>query len=89
MDSIWLFGLLAVAGGLFAFLWRRGYLARFAAYVQETREELRKCTWPSWDELKGSTVVVMVVTVMIGLFTVVTDGFFTIIFQWLTKASNS
>jgi len=73
----------------FGLLWKGGYLARFSTYVQETREELRKCTWPSWDELKGSTVVVLVVTGMIGLFTVLTDGVFTILFTWLTKAVNS
>jgi preprotein translocase subunit SecE len=78
--------LVAVSFGL---LWKRGYLARFSTYVQDTREELRKCNWPSWDELKGSTVVVLVVTGMIGLFTVFTDGLFTILFTWLNKAVNS
>ena len=76
----------AVAFGL---LWKGGYLARLSAYVQDTREELRKCTWPSWDELKGSTMVVLVVTAMIGIFTVLTDGVFTIVFTWLTTAVNS
>jgi preprotein translocase subunit SecE len=73
----------------FGLLWKGGYLARLSAYVQDTREELRKCTWPSWDELKGSTVVVLVVTAMIGVFTVLTDGVFTIVFTWLTTAVNS
>jgi len=39
----------------------------------ETREELRKCTWPTYDELKGSTVVVMVAIALIGAFTVGID----------------
>jgi len=62
-----------VIGGIFAFLWQRGYLARLAAYVGETREELRKCTWPTLDELKGSTVVVMVAMGLLALFTVGAD----------------
>src|ERR1044072_1683032 len=37
----------------FAILWWQGQLKRLAACVEETREELKKCTWPSWDELKG------------------------------------
>ena len=41
--------------------------------MQETREELRKCTWPTWDELKGSTVVVMISILLLGVFTVVVD----------------
>jgi preprotein translocase subunit SecE len=43
------------------------------AIVQETREELKKCTWPTWEELKGSTVVVIVSVGLLGVFTVVVD----------------
>ena len=50
----------SVIGAIFVMLWRKGYLLQLTNYVQQTREELRKCTWPTWDELKGSTVVVMI-----------------------------
>ncbi len=46
---------------------------RFANYVQATREELRKCTWPSWEELKGSTLVVMITMLLLGGFVVLVD----------------
>jgi len=72
----------AVVGVLFGVLWRRGYLARFTSYVQQTREELRKCTWPTWDELKGSTVVVFVSIVLLGGFTVLVDQVFFRLFYW-------
>jgi preprotein translocase subunit SecE len=62
-----------IVGGLFFYLWRKGMLNRIASYVAETREELRKCTWPSWVELKGSTVVVMITIALLGLFTMVSD----------------
>jgi preprotein translocase subunit SecE len=73
---IWALVILAV----FAFLWRRGHLARFATYLQQTREELKKCTWPSWEELKGSTVVVTISILALGLFTVAVDFVLNIIF---------
>ena len=63
----------AVIGAAFAFLWWQGYLKRIAGYVGETREELRKCTWPTWEELKGSTLLVFVTIVMLGVFTVAVD----------------
>jgi len=63
----------AVIGVTFGVLWRKGYLARFANYIAETREELKKCTWPTWEELKGSTVVVMLSIVLLGFFTVAVD----------------
>ena len=57
----------------FGLLWRKGQLMRLRNYILETREELRKCTWPSWDELRGSTLVVMVSILMLGLYTVGID----------------
>ncbi len=67
--AIWV----AVVGGLFVFMWRKGHLARLSNYTLETREELKKCTWPSMAELKGSTVVVVVATTLMALFTVSVD----------------
>jgi preprotein translocase SecE subunit len=63
----------AVIVGIFAFLWTKGYLVRMRNYVEETQEELKKCSWPSRDELKGSTVVVMVTILLLGGFTVGVD----------------
>jgi preprotein translocase subunit SecE len=74
---IWIIVWAVVIGGVFVWLWRAGHLARFADYVQQTREELRKCTWPSWEELKGSTVVVFISIIILGGFTVLVDAIFT------------
>ena len=70
----------AVIGAIFGFLWWQGHLKRFGAYWQETMEELKKCTWPTWAELKGSTVVVMISIAVLGIFTVVADQIFFTIF---------
>jgi preprotein translocase subunit SecE len=63
----------AVVVVIFGFLWWQGHLKRFAAYWQQTMEELKKCTWPTWDELKGSTVLVSLTILLLGLLTVVVD----------------
>ncbi|MBI4663236.1 MAG: preprotein translocase subunit SecE [Verrucomicrobia bacterium] len=73
-----------VIGGIFAFAWRKGYLLRIANYVAETREELRKCTWPTYEELKGSTVVVMVSIALIGGFTVGVDFVISLLVRLIT-----
>jgi preprotein translocase subunit SecE len=63
-----------VIGVTFGMLWRKGQIARFANYIKGTREELKKCTWPTWDELKGNTVVVLISILLLGVFTVGVDA---------------
>ncbi|MBP7945948.1 MAG: preprotein translocase subunit SecE [Verrucomicrobia bacterium] len=46
---------------------------KLSTYFVETREELRKCTWPSRDELAGSTVVVLISTAILSLMIVLAD----------------
>jgi len=70
---------------VFGVLWRKGYLLRLRNYVLETREELRKCTWPSRDELRGSTVVVMVSIFILGAFTVGIDFILALFVQWMAQ----
>ena len=71
----------AVIGALFAYLWWQGQVRRFAVYIQETREELKKCSWPTWQELKGSTVVIAVSIALLGAFVLVADVFMRLIFE--------
>jgi len=68
---------------VFGILWRMGHLIRIRDYVNETREELKKCTWPNWDELKGSTVLVMVAIFVFGGFTVVADLVVASLVHWI------
>jgi len=63
----------AIIGGVFAYLWWQGQVRQLATYVQETREELKKCSWPTWVELKGSTALIMVSIALMGAFTEVVD----------------
>ena len=60
-------------GSVFAYLWWQGQIRRFATYIQETREELKKCTWPTWEELKGSTVLIAITIALMGGFVRVVD----------------
>jgi len=71
----------AVIGVAFAYAWWKGYILRFRNYWNTTVDELRKCSWPTWDELKGSTVVVTISIALMGLFTYVVD----LIFYYLVR----
>ena len=72
----------AVTGAVFAYLWWQGQIRRLATYILETREELKKCSWPTWEELKGSTVVITISIALLGGFVYAVDKiFFGILFQ--------
>jgi preprotein translocase subunit SecE len=62
-----------VVAVLFGYLWYKGQIKAFAGYCQETWVELQKCTWPTWDELKGSTALIMVMIGFLGGFVVLVD----------------
>ncbi len=70
---------------VFVYAWRKGHLLRLSTYYRETQEELKRCTWPTWDELKGATVVVMISIAILGLFTVCTDYILVMLVSWMTK----
>ena len=79
--AIWM-GVLAL---VFGALWATGNLVRLRNYVLETREELRKCTWPSTDELKGSTVVVAISILLLGVFTMCIDFVLVHVVRWMSN----
>ena len=71
-----------IIGAAFAYCWWKGYLQQLTNYVQQTREELRKCTWPNWEELKGQTVVITVSIIVLGGFIVLVDQVFFRLFMF-------
>ena len=81
MKEIALVILATVAIVVFTILLRRGSFLRVSGYVRETQDELKKCTWPTWEELKGSTVVVVVAILLLGGFTVGVDAIIT----WIVR----
>jgi preprotein translocase SecE subunit len=73
---------------VFAFLWKKGYVAALARFSGETKQELLKCSWPSAEELKGSTIVVVVATLCIAVFTFFSDFLVQGGLKWLLTLTN-
>ena len=55
-------------------------LAGMASYFREVRGEVRKVTWPGWEDLRRSTFVIIVVVILIGIVIGVMDLIFARIF---------
>jgi preprotein translocase subunit SecE len=50
-----------------------GVLQGAVGYVREVRAEVRKVTWPTWDELRRTTVVIIVFVIVIGIIIGIMD----------------
>ena len=54
---------------------------KVASFFKETKQELDKVVWPSREELMGSTVVVIVTTLILAAFVGIVDFFLSIVLR--------
>lgn len=57
-----------------------GRIARFIQFLRDVRTELRKVTWPTFDELKKATTVIIIFVSLLGLLIGLMDAAFQQIF---------
>jgi preprotein translocase subunit SecE len=55
--------------------------SRVGTFFKDVQAELLKCTWPTWLELRQSTLVVIVSFLLLGLFVSVSD----VVLRWLVQ----
>ena len=54
-------------------------------YLEETKLELKKVSWPSKPEITGSTIVVVVTSIMISAFLYVVDTALSTVVNFLLR----
>ena len=53
-------------------------------FLKEVRVEMSKVTWPTWLELRGSTVLVIIVSIFFAVYIGILDIILTFIIGFLT-----
>lgn len=48
-------------------------ITRLSGFLRDVQAELLKCNWPTWSELRQSTMVVVVSFLIMGAFVSVSD----------------
>ena len=48
-------------------------MQKIQQYIKEVIQELKKVSWPTWDELKDSTLVVMLFSGIMGCYIAAID----------------
>jgi len=60
-------------------------LQRIVTFYREVVVEMGKVSWPSTEEVRVSTIVVLLVTVIFAVFTGIFDWFLSLIVQWFLR----
>ncbi len=55
---------------------RRDIITRIREYLAEVRAEMRRVTWPSKQEIYGTTVMVIITTFLFGAYFMICDKVF-------------
>ncbi len=58
----------------------RGRLAQIVGFFRDVRAEVRKVTWPTLDELKKATLVIVVFVTILGIVIGLMDTMFQLVF---------
>jgi preprotein translocase subunit SecE len=45
----------------------RSWLGRVVDFLRDVQGEIRKVTWPTWEELKKATTVIVIFVILLGL----------------------
>ena len=56
----------------------QGMIDRSLQFLKEVKQEVERVTWPNRDEVKGATVVVIIVVILIGFFIGMVDKLLTL-----------
>ena len=58
---------------------------RMRQFLHETRNEMRRVTWPSWDDVVSTTIVVTIAVAFFGVFFWVVDSGLAYFENWVFK----
>ena len=54
----------------------KGFFARIGKYFRDTRSELKKVVWPTKEQTRNNTVVVIAVVIIAAIFMIAVDAIF-------------
>jgi preprotein translocase subunit SecE len=67
---------------------RRLSLARIRSYFADVISELKKVVWPTRNETKRLTILVIIVAGIVGIILGVADFSFTKLMEWIINAGG-
>jgi preprotein translocase subunit SecE len=65
-----------------------GWFSRARTFLTEVRGELGRVTWPSGREVRATTIVVILTSMLFGVYLYVIDLSFSTLVAWLFQRFN-
>ena len=62
-----------------------GWFTRARGFLQEVRAELGRVTWPTGREVRATTIVVILTSMLFGVYLFIIDLTFSTLVAWLFK----
>ncbi len=59
---------------------KRSWLVRLVGFLRDVRGEIRKVTWPTWEELKKATIVIVIFVLVLGVLIGLMDSILQFVF---------
>ena len=59
-------------------------MKRFRQFLKESWSELKKVSWPNRMQVRNLTVLVFVVSFIVGLYITVADSFFDLVIKFIS-----
>ena len=78
----------AALAGLVFWLIRGGHWTKFVTFLGEVRTEMRKVSFPTRDEVVGTTIVVIVTSVIFAVYLGLTDFLISRGYSWLFQLTS-
>ena len=60
---------------------------RIRRFINESWSELKKVSWPNRNQVRNLTVLVFVISFVVGIYITVVDSIFTEVIKFLTGAA--
>ena len=58
-------------------------MSRFRQFIKESWSELKKVTWPTRIQVRNLTILVFVISFVVGVYISLADTFFNLVVQFL------
>ena len=58
-------------------------MKRFRQFIKESWSELKKVSWPNRTQVRNLTVLVFVISFVVGLYITIADQLFNVVVQFL------